>query len=205
MALNEPLLEEIVNLDCINKFDELIKIQEQIEKTRENHKNLIKQMNKYFDCFYIEDENLKMSGWSDGYNMCSNLQFFTQTHSSCLKAVKKDGFALQFVKKQTPEICLTAIKKFGYALEYVISQTPEICMEAIKQVGLGFLKHNKNKVYANGTFPFKDYRKSALMFVENQTKKICIEAVKYHPEAIKLVNEPFKKSCHKYLKYHPIV
>ena len=33
------------------------------------------------------------------------------------------------------EICLEAVKQSGYALEYVKEQTPEICLEAVKQNG----------------------------------------------------------------------
>ena len=36
-----------------------------------------------------------------------------------LEAVKQNGFALQYVKEQTPEICLEAVKEDGYALQYV--------------------------------------------------------------------------------------
>ena len=37
----------------------------------------------------------------------------------CLEAVKKDGYALQYVKEQTDTICLEAVKNNGYALQYV--------------------------------------------------------------------------------------
>ena len=36
-----------------------------------------------------------------------------------LEAVKQDGYALKYVKDQTPEICLEAVKKYGGALQYV--------------------------------------------------------------------------------------
>ena len=40
-------------------------------------------------------------------------------YEDCLAAVKQDGFALQFVKKQTPEICLAAVKENGFALKFI--------------------------------------------------------------------------------------
>jgi len=52
-----------------------------------------------------------------------------------LAAVKKDGYALRFVKDQTLEICLEAVKKDPDALQYVKDQTLEICLEAVKQDG----------------------------------------------------------------------
>ena len=40
-----------------------------------------------------------------------------------LEAVKKNGYALQYVINQTPEICLEAVKKNGDALRYVKEDT----------------------------------------------------------------------------------
>ena len=37
----------------------------------------------------------------------------------CLAAVKHDGYALQYVKKQTPKICIAAVKQNEYAIQYV--------------------------------------------------------------------------------------
>ena len=82
-----------------------------------------------------------------------------------LKAVKRNGYALQFVNEQTPEICLEAVKQYGNALGYVINQTSEICLEAVKQDGY------------------------ALRFVINQTPEICLEAVKEDGDALQYVNE----------------
>ena len=56
--------------------------------------------------------------------------------NECLEAVKRDGYALQYVKEQTPEICLEAVKTDGYALQYVKEQTKDICLEAVKTDGL---------------------------------------------------------------------
>ena len=39
--------------------------------------------------------------------------------NECLEAVKQNGFALQYVKEQTPEICLKAVKQYSYNLKYV--------------------------------------------------------------------------------------
>ena len=49
----------------------------------------------------------------------------------CLEAIKKNGLAVRYVKKQTPEICLEAVKQTGYAIKYVKEQTPEIYVQAI--------------------------------------------------------------------------
>ena len=52
-----------------------------------------------------------------------------------LEMVKQDGYALQFVKEQTPELCMAAVQQNGWALQFVEEQTPEVCMAAVKQEG----------------------------------------------------------------------
>ena len=60
-------------------------------------------------------------------------RYFTEKDS--LQAVKQNGYALLYVKDQTPDICREAVKEDGDALKYVKHQTPDICIEAIKQDG----------------------------------------------------------------------
>ena len=43
--------------------------------------------------------------------------------SIALEAVKRDGYALMYVKEQTEAIALEAVKRNGYALRYVKEQT----------------------------------------------------------------------------------
>ena len=40
-------------------------------------------------------------------------------YKKCLEAVKRNGYALQYVKEQSKDICLEAVKQDGYALRYV--------------------------------------------------------------------------------------
>ena len=57
---------------------------------------------------------------------------YWHNYKFCIKAVKHDGFALQYVKNQSPELCLVAVKN-GCALQYVKAQSPEICLESVAQ------------------------------------------------------------------------
>ena len=50
----------------------------------------------------------------------------------CLEAVKKDGYALRYVKNQTEKVCLEAVKKDGDALSYVISK--QTFLKIIKKI-----------------------------------------------------------------------
>ncbi|MBQ3421636.1 MAG: DUF4116 domain-containing protein, partial [Romboutsia sp.] len=100
------------------------------------------------------------------------LQFVKeQTPEICLEAVKQNGYALQFVKEQTPEICLEAVKEGGWTFKYVKEQIPEICLEAVKKSGW------------------------ALQLVKEQTPEICLEAVKQDGRALEYVKEQTPEIC----------
>src|SRR5574344_798628 len=96
----------------------------------------------------------------------------------CIAAVKRDGYALRFVKNQTPEICLEAVKQNGFAIRFVINQTPEICLEAVKRNGC------------------------ALEYVKEQTHDICLEAIKRNGLALEWVKNQTPLLIHYLKKYN---
>ncbi|MCK5344881.1 MAG: DUF4116 domain-containing protein, partial [Candidatus Heimdallarchaeota archaeon] len=52
-----------------------------------------------------------------------------QTLEICLAAVTQNGYALQYVKKQTPEICLAAVTQNDCALQFVKNPNIRILVE----------------------------------------------------------------------------
>jgi hypothetical protein len=56
-----------------------------------------------------------------------------QTEAVCLKAVERDGDALQYVKDQTEAVCLKAVERDGNALQYVDVRIFEIDIEIKKR------------------------------------------------------------------------
>lgn len=54
------------------------------------------------------------------------LSIENQTPEICLAAVKKNYYALKFVKKQTEEICLAAVMKNINSKRFVNVHSPEI-------------------------------------------------------------------------------
>lgn len=84
----------------------------------------------------------------------------------CLESVKLNGFALQYVKIQTPEICLESVKHCGLMLKYVQDQSDEICLAAIVECP------------------------HALKYVKNKTILICTIAIKQNGCMIKYVPNP---------------
>ena len=59
----------------------------------------------------------------------------TYSGADALKAVERNGYALRYVKDQTPDICLKAVERNGDALKYVKDQTPDLCLKAVKRNG----------------------------------------------------------------------
>ena len=92
-----------------------------------------------------------------------------------LEKVKKDAFALQYVKNQTPELCLLAVKQNGIVVHYVKEQTPEICLLAVQQTGY------------------------AIEYIRNQTPELCLLAAKQagYLYVVEFVQERFKFLCKK--------
>ena len=76
---------------------------------------------------------MKLQDYKEQYNKLSEKK--NLSGKDALEAVKQNGYALQYVAKQTDEMCLEAVKQDGYALCYVVKQTDEICLEAVKQNG----------------------------------------------------------------------
>jgi len=120
------------------------------------------------------------------------LEFWTD-ENNCLKAVKRNGHALQFVKEQTEAICLEAVKRNGNALQYVRNQTEAICLEAVKKAGvaLQYVHDQTDEICLEAV----KNDSNSLQFVKKQTETLCLETVKKNSEALRYVNEQTEKIC----------
>jgi hypothetical protein len=81
-----------------------------------------------------EGETMKLSEFLNRFNLKEEL-IISYSGADALKAVEHNGYALRYVKEQTPEICMRAVESHGNALRYVKDQTPEICMKAVERNG----------------------------------------------------------------------
>ena len=68
----------------------------------------------------------KTAEWCKQYNL---------SDAENIEAVKRNGYALQYVKDQTEQVCIEAVKRNGFALRYVKEQTEQVCIEAVKEDG----------------------------------------------------------------------
>ena len=124
----------------------------------------------------------------------------------CLEAVKRDGYALEYVKEQTFEMCIESVVvkrdecALKYALKFVKEQTPEICLDAIKETGFA-LKFVKEQTFEICLESVKETG-FALEYVKEQTHEICLEAVKQNGHALEHVKEQTPLIIHSLKKYH---
>ena len=54
---------------------------------------------------------------------------------SCLKAVRKYGYLIQFIKNPSEAVCLAALNQNGYSIHYIENPSEEVCLAAVKQNG----------------------------------------------------------------------
>lgn len=93
------------------------------------------------------------------------------TEENYLRAVKRCGLALKFVKDQTEEICLEAVKQHGFAIEFIKNQTDQMCLIAVRAYG------------------------GPLRYVHNQTDEICLESVKHYAYTLQDVINQTPEIC----------
>jgi len=82
-----------------------------------------------------------------------------------MEAVKKDGYAIQYVrnKNKTPELYIAAVKQNPNIIEYIGERSPELCLAAVERDWL------------------------MISFIKNRTPEICIAAVNQNIEALEFV------------------
>jgi hypothetical protein len=116
-----------------------------------------------------------------------------QTERICLEAVRNRGLALEYVIDQTKEICIIAVGRNGLALDYVKDRTPEICMAAVKQNGWALQYVKEENQTEEICIAAVQQDGLALKYVKNQTKDICLAAIKENTMALKYVDSYSKE------------
>ena len=61
---------------------------------------------------------MKLSEFLKKFNLKAD-GIISYSGDEAIKAVEQDGYALQYVKEQTPDICIKAVEQNGNALRYV--------------------------------------------------------------------------------------
>ena len=116
-----------------------------------------------------------------------------QTEEIALEVVKKAGNLLQYItpKNQTDEVCFTAIENScGWAVRYIENQKLEYCLAALKINDLTFCaikkEFHKNEIISYAI----QKRPSNIMYIENPSEELLLEAVRLEGEAFYSINAP---------------
>ena len=122
-------------------------------------------------------------------------------------AVRHQGTSIKYIKNPTYEMFLEAVKQDFKAFQYIKNPTDEICFYAVRsnslKLGEFFKNYIKGKNIVFNADPDNDYkfdtyyevRVHILSNLENQTEKICLEAVKYYGLSLKHVKDQTHAIC----------
>jgi hypothetical protein len=160
---------------------------------------------------FIEKHNLIFLCLNDNSRSLKFVKETNQTLEICQAAVLSNPYSLEYAKIQTEEMCLTAVQRNFQTFRFVIKQTPKICLEIIKnapllvyeikiaytkEMMLALVKHGGSfiKLILNLDLDNDVLLESVksdgltLQYVKNQTKELCIEAIKNNVNAVNYIN-----------------
>lgn len=88
---------------------------------------------------YVEENKFK----ADKIFITKIIDFRDVDNDFWINIIHKNGYAIKYVKKQTPEICTLAVQQNGFALRFVQNQTAssllEIYIQAVQQNGYSII------------------------------------------------------------------
>jgi hypothetical protein len=156
-----------------------------------------------FQCDLVTENGLALKFFDKNClaNINHKFNIDNQSESFCLKAVEKDGRALEYVNNKTPKICMAAVQQDGLALEYIKDQTLELCMAAVEQQKPSDNLSPADQKLTNKALRYVDHQKEiiclaavktngmSLEYVKYQTPDICLAAVKQNGYALQYVHD----------------
>jgi hypothetical protein len=124
-------------------------------------------------------------------------------NSLYFNTVKKNGFALRWIKEQTPELCLEAIQQNSKAIKYVdkamCDSTTSCCYDLLKKAAEEALaKEQQDRKFGIGRLPRskKNSEKEInLRNLKRQTEAICLKAVQQDGLQLKYVWKQTREIC----------
>jgi hypothetical protein len=110
-----------------------------------------------------------------------------QTEEVQLEAVKKNGFAIQYIKNPSKEVQLEAVKRNGSAIRYIKKPSEEVQLTAVKNDGLAiyYIKNPSKEVQLEAVKSVDDIGGndgSAIQFIKNPSKEVMRVALKRDPK-----------------------
>ena len=110
------------------------------------------------------------------------------TEAEQLAAVRKNGYVIKIIKKQSEQIQLAAVKQNGYAIKYIDNPSEEVQLAAVRKYGcaINYIKNPSEEVQLAAV----KRSGQAIKCIENPSEQVQLAAVKQDGWAIQYIDNP---------------
>mgnify|MGYP005924138799 CR=1 FL=1 len=173
---------------------------------------------KEIDCDEFAKENSQLKSFYDKIIPMEYYKFWSlhnklPTEAEQLAAVRKNGYVIKIIKKQSEQIQLAAVKQNGYAIKYIDNPSEEVQLAAVRKYGyaINYIKNPSEEVQLaaverNGYAiqyiknPSEQVQIAAVkqdgwnfQYIENPSEQVQLAAVKQDAEAIQYIKNPSER------------
>ena len=121
------------------------------------------------------------------------------TEAEQLATVKKDGYAIKYIKNPSEQVQLAAVSQVGYAVSYIKNPSEKVQLAAVKQDGtaIRYIKNPSEQVQLAAV----EQTWWVINYIDNPSEEVQLAAVKKNIIAIVNMKNPYP-SVIKYVKEH---
>ena len=110
------------------------------------------------------------------------------TEAEQLAAVKKDGYAIKYIKNPSEQVQLAAVSQEAYAIDYIKNPSEQVQLVAVKQEPFA-IKYIKNPTKQVQLVAVKKDG-YAIQYIKNPSEQVQLAAVKQDGTAIRYIKNP---------------
>jgi hypothetical protein len=114
--------------------------------------------------------------------------YLNPPESAQLAAVKKNGWAIQYIKNPSEALQLIAVQQNGYAIKYIKKPSEALQLAAVQQDGWAIQYIKKPRLEIQIAAVQQDYR--AIQYIKNPSEAVQLAAVKKNGWAIEYIKNP---------------
>ena len=151
---------------------------------------------KEIDCDGFAKENSQLKSFYDKIIPMVYYKFWSlhnklPTEAEQLAAVRKNGYVIKIIKKQSEQIQLAAVKQNGYAIKYIDNPSEEVQLAAVRKYGcaINYIKNPSEEVQLAAV----KRSGQAIKCIENPVEQVQLAAVKQDGWAIQYIDNPSER------------
>jgi hypothetical protein len=165
VPISEEQLEYIKNNADLLKYYNIV-LKRRLEKSDEG----VNVRFKVNEVLYVYENQLGSDKFYVRYVMVLLKNNIQPSENIQLEAVKKYGFAIEYIKNPSEEVKLAAVEENGFVIEYIENPSEKVQLAAVKQSSY------------------------AIEYIENPNEKTQLEVIKKNSARIKNINYPTEKA-----------